>query len=152
MPVTILSIGKKHTPLFREAITKYENRLRKPYLTQWVFLAHSKFDGERARDDESVRILSTLRPDDFVVVLDERGKLLDSPTFTDNMHSQLSRSLPVVIIIGGAYGVSPELRNRANLLISLSPLVFPHQLVRVMLIEQIYRAYTISSSLPYHNE
>ena len=78
--------------------------------------------------------------------------MFDSPTLAKKLTIPLEQSKNVVIIIGGAYGVSLELQTRADLVWSLSPLVFPHQLVRLMLIEQLYRAQTIHAGLPYHNE
>lgn len=116
------------------------------------FLPHSSLEGVRAREEESERILSRLSPDDFVMLLDERGKLLDSPALSRTFQEQLERSRPVVCIIGGAYGVSDILMDRADVVWSLSPLVFPHQLVRLILAEQLYRAQEIAMGHPYHHE
>lgn len=149
--IRLIAVGKRHESWVHEGIERYERRLKKPWDTEWVLLPHSSLEGLRAREEESERILSRLGSDDFVVLLDERGKLLDSPALSRTIQDQLERSLPVVCIIGGAYGVNDALTARANLVWSLSPLVFPHQLVRLILAEQLYRAQEISMGHPYHH-
>jgi len=105
-----------------------------------------------AREDESQRLLSRLKPDDFVILLDERGRLYDSPAFSRLLLEPLESSRQVVVIIGGAYGVDDSVHERADVVWSLSPLVFPHQLVRLLLAEQLYRAQEIAAGHPYHHE
>lgn len=152
MPLKIVTVGKKHESWVSEGISRYEKRLRVPFLTEWILLPHSSLEGDRARQEESERILSRLNDDDYVVLLDERGKMLDSPTLSSLLADQLHASRPVVLIIGGAYGVDETIHARANYVWSLSPLVFPHQLVRLVLIEQLYRAQQIELGGPYHHE
>lgn len=150
--IRLIAIGKRHESWVSEGVYAYEKRLQKPWNCEWVLLPHSSLEGVRAREEESERILSRLGSDDFVVLLDERGKLLDSPALSRTIHDQLERSRPVVCIIGGAYGVNDALTARADLVWSLSPLVFPHQLVRLILAEQLYRAQEIAMGHPYHHE
>ncbi len=145
--INIIAIGKKHDPNLAGAINDYEKRLRAPFEVKWVLLPYSAKNGDEARQDESERIISQLRPADFVVLLDERGQDLSSPDFSALLTSQQN----IVIIIGGAYGVNDELRQRADRVISLSAMVFPHQLVRLVIIEQIYRAQAIATNHPYHH-
>ena len=152
MPVRVLAVGKKHESWVAEGIERYHKRLKVPFLPEWVLISHSSFDGLKARQDESGRILSRLSANDYVVLLDERGRELDSVDFSQLIGEQLDRSRQVVLIIGGAYGVDDELRDRADLVWSLSPLVFPHQLVRLILSEQLYRAQQIALGGPYHHE
>ncbi|HEY8886501.1 MAG TPA: 23S rRNA (pseudouridine(1915)-N(3))-methyltransferase RlmH [Candidatus Microsaccharimonas sp.] len=152
MSLHILAVGKKHEDWVSEGINRYQKRLKVPFIAEWVLMAHSSLDGPAAREEESGRILSKLPAYDFIILLDERGKALDSPTFSDVLKEQLDHSRKVLIIIGGAYGVTDELRNRAQLVWSLSPLVFPHQLVRLILIEQLYRAQQITLGGSYHHE
>ena len=152
MSLHILAVGKKHESWVSEGIDRYQKRLKPPISPEWILMAHSSLDGLRARQDESERILSRVAAYDFVILLDERGKMLDSPAFSEVLQSHLDRSQKVVIIIGGAFGVTDELRDRANLVWSLSPLVFPHQLVRLILTEQLYRAQQISLGGAYHHE
>ncbi|MDB5179850.1 MAG: Ribosomal large subunit methyltransferase [Candidatus Saccharibacteria bacterium] len=152
MSLHILAVGKKHEDWVSEGILRYQKRLKTPFIPEWVLMAHSSLDGLAAREDESERILSRLTAYDFIILLDERGKALDSPTFADVLKEQLDHSRKVLIIIGGAFGVTDELRNRAHLVWSLSPLVFPHQLVRLILTEQLYRAQQITLGGSYHHE
>ncbi|MEO6109500.1 MAG: 23S rRNA (pseudouridine(1915)-N(3))-methyltransferase RlmH [Candidatus Saccharimonadales bacterium] len=152
MPLTIIAIGKKHEDWVATGIERYQKRLKAPFLVEWVLMAHSSFDGVRARQEESERILSRLDARAFVVLLDERGKALDSPGLSVLLETHLDRSENVVLIIGGAYGVDDSVHDRANLVWSLSPLVFPHQLVRLILIEQLYRAQQIADGGQYHHE
>lgn len=151
MPVRILAIGKKHESWVLEGIARYEKRLVSPWQTEWVLLPHSSLDGVAARAEESKRLLDKITTDDFVVLLDERGQNIDSPTLSTKMLAPLEISKRVVIIIGGAYGVDQTIFERANFTWSLSRLVFPHQLVRLILIEQLYRAQEIAAGHPYHH-
>lgn len=152
MPIKIIAIGKKHEGWVLEGIKRYQERLKTPFYCEWLLLAHSSRQNEAARAEESSRILERIKPDDFVVLLDERGKLYDSPGVARVLLAPLERSQDVTIIIGGAYGVDTKLQARANVSWSLSPLVFPHQLVRLILIEQLYRAQEIVTGRPYHHE
>lgn len=151
MPIKILSVGKKHESWVSEGIERYEKRLRTPFSVEWVLLPHSSVKGDRARQEESERILSRLDRDDYVVLLDERGKAIDSPALSELLKNQLDDSRTVVIVIGGAYGVDESVHKRANFIWSLSPLVFPHQLVRLVLTEQLYRAQEIYRGGSYHH-
>lgn len=151
MPIRILAVGKKHESWVSEGIDRYETRLKKPFDTEWVLLPHSSREGNAARKEESERLLQRIRQDEFVILLDETGKLHDSPAFSRLLLQQLEVSRPITIIIGGAYGVDGELQDRADYVWSLSPLVFPHQLVRLMLAEQLYRAQEIASGSSYHH-
>lgn len=152
MSLQILVIGKKHESWVLEGIERYQKRLKAPFLPEWVLMAHSSFDGVKARQDESERILSRLTAYDFIILLDERGKTLDSPSLAGVLEEQLDRSQKVLIIVGGAFGVTDELRDKVHLVWSLSPLVFPHQLVRLIVTEQLYRAQQIVSGGSYHHE
>lgn len=152
MPIRVIAIGKKHESWVAEGIVRYEKRLKQPFITEWLLLPHSALNGDGARDEESVRILDKIKPDDFVVVLDEKGKLLDSPGLTRLLLEPLNRSQAVTLVIGGAYGINEALLSRANIIWSLSPLVFPHQLVRLLLAEQLYRVQEISAGRPYHHQ
>lgn len=150
--IRILAVGKKHESWVSEGIERYEKRLVKPWNTEWVLLPHSSLEGDRAREEESERILSRVKSDEFVILLDERGKMLDSPALSRMVQTQLDMSKPIVCIIGGAYGVSDALTDRADLVWSLSTLVFPHQLVRLIFVEQLYRAQEIAVGHPYHHQ
>lgn len=152
MAVRIIAVGKRHESWVETGVERYEKRLKRPFDTNWVLLPHSSREGESARHEESERIISRIAPTDFVVLLDERGRLVDSPTLSQLLLQPLEQSKGVLMIIGGAYGVDESIHQRSNIVWSLSPLVFPHQLVRLMLIEQLYRAQEITRGNPYHHE
>ena len=102
---------------------------------------------------ESQSLLKQISSNDRLVLLDERGKSLTSPGLAEWVNR--TRQLPVssaVLVIGGAYGLGTEVKSRANEMLSLSPMTFPHQLVRILLLEQLYRAATILAGQPYHHE
>jgi 23S rRNA (pseudouridine1915-N3)-methyltransferase len=149
--IRIITIGKKHESWVLEGISRYEKRLHSPFLLEWVLLPHSAREGQAARVEESQRILTHLDPTDYVVLLDETGKNIDSPELSSLLTDQLNSSKHIVIIIGGAYGVNETIHTRADFVWSLSRLVFPHQLVRLILTEQLYRAQEISNGNPYHH-
>ena len=150
--IKIVVVGKKHESWIVEGIERYEKRLKRPFDIEWMLLPHSAFEGAKARQEESERILSRVKADDYVVLLDERGKLLDSPGLSRLLLAQLEGSRQVTVVVGGAYGVSEALHKRADLIWSLSPLVFPHQMVRLLLIEQLYRSQEIAAGQPYHHK
>lgn len=152
MAIRIIAVGKKHESWVTEGIERYSKRLRKPFDIEWILLPHSSFKGVKARREESERILRRLRGDDFVILLDERGDQIDSPALSELLSSCFERHGGVSLVIGGAYGVSAELSNRADRVVGLSKLVFPHQLVRLVLAEQIYRAQEIVNGRSYHHE
>ena len=148
----IIAIGKKHEKWVLNGIELFEKRLKKPFNLSWDILPHSNFTEEKARKEETQRILAKIKPSDFVILLDERGKNISSPELAKMLSNGFVNSQNFVIVIGGAFGVSEELRQRANFVWSLSKLVFPHQIVRLILVEQIYRAQEISSGGKYHHE
>ena len=150
--IKIIAIGRKHEVWIADGLQRYQKRLVKPWNSEWVLLPHSAREGLAARQEESERILAKLTPNDFVILLDERGKLLDSPALSRQLEQAFIIGKTPVIIIGGAYGVDDTITARANLIWSLSPLVFPHQLVRLILAEQLYRAQEIAAGHPYHHE
>lgn len=151
MSLKILAVGKKHETWVLDGIERYQKRLKRPYDVEWVLLPHSNFEADRARQEESGRILGRIDDRDFVLLLDERGNNITSPQLSNLLTTALEASRPVVFIIGGAYGVDETVYDRADFTWSLSGLVFPHQLVRLLLTEQIYRAQEIAAGNPYHH-
>ena len=147
----IICVGKKHDSWIIDGISRYERRLRAPFKLEWQFVPYSSFSGDRARRDESTELLKRIAPQDYVILLDETGKNIDSPSLSHKLE-QLTIQNQIVFIIGGAYGVDERIKQRANFIWSLSGLVFPHMLVRLILIEQIYRAQEISKGGPYHHQ
>ena len=152
MAIKIIAVGKKHESWVVDGIERYQSRLKKPYDVEWVLLPHSALQDIRAREDESERILSRLSDREFAILLDEIGDEVDSPQLSKLFDTTFTAGRTIVLIIGGAYGVDDRVRQRADFVWSLSPLVFPHQLVRLILAEQLYRAQQIAAGHPYHHE
>ena len=141
--IKIIAGGKKHASWLAEACAEYEKRLRKPWVIEWQFVDEEKIDERVAR----------LKPDDFMVLLDENGQILSSPDLCQKLKAPLEAGRDVVIVIGGAFGhFSPDILSRANVIWSLSKLVFPHQICRLIVTEQIYRAQEIYLGHAYHHE
>lgn len=151
MSITVVAVGRKHETWAVDGIERWTKRLRKPYDLSWKLLPHSSRDGDAARAEESARLLDAVKPADHVILLDERGKNLSSPQLADHLQSRFDTGHSIALLVGGAYGVTEEVHARANMVWSLSQLVFPHQLVRLILAEQVYRAQEISAGRPYHH-
>lgn len=149
MKLTILTVGKRNESWIEPGVQRFLERLRAPFAAEMILVPHSSLTDGRARQEESERLLSRLKPDDFVIILDERGQQLSSPQLSQILGDHSCQH--IVMVIGGAFGVTQALRQRADLLWSLSPLVFPHQLVRLILAEQLYRAQEIYRGGPYHH-
>ena len=147
MKIICLAVGKKHDQEFSLAIEKYETRLR-PYADfRFELIATGEVDSE------SAAILKKLTPDDKVILLDETGKQMNNRDLADLLTGYRNHSTKrLVIVIGGAYGVSDELKSRSDFVLSLSKLVLPHQLVRLILVEQLYRTYNLIAGGKYHHE
>ena len=150
--ISVIAIGKKHESWIERGVERYEKRLSGAWSTKWVLLPHSTREADSARQEESERILARISPEKYVILLDERGTAIDSPALSARIDQCFVTARPIVLVIGGAYGVSDALRQRADFVWSLSPLVFPHQLVRLILIEQLYRAQEIARGHPYHHQ
>lgn len=149
--ITVITVGKKHEDWIVPGLERYQKRLRKPFNVEWVLLPHSRFEGMEAREEESQAIFSRLNGSDYVVLLDETGTNIDSPVLSGKLEAAFNAAKSVIIVIGGAYGVNATLMDRADFIWSLSKLVFPHQLVRLILTEQLYRAQEIERGGGYHH-
>ena len=142
--IKIIAGGKKNSDWVFEAISEYEKRMRKPFDFEWVFMDEEKLDKYLADWPFSGR--------DFVICCDERGENISSPEYSKRLEAAFMAGKNVIILIGGAYGFSEEVRNKSNFVWSFSKLVFPHRLARVVVTEQIYRAAQIAAGSPYHHE
>lgn len=142
--IHIIAGGKKHLDWVNIAVSEYQKRLKKPFNIEWELIEEEKFNQYLAKWPFSGQ--------QYVILLDERGKNLSSPELSGILSQQFVNSREVVIIIGGAFGVSEEIRQKSNLVWSLSRLVFPHQLVRAILAEQVYRAQEIWNGGKYHHK
>lgn len=154
MKVRLLSIGQDRSGLFDQAIDEYVKRIRRyaPFEAIEVQLPRKAAgDPARLREEEGRALLSRLREGEQIVVLDERGDRLDSEGFSRQVvQDAMNRGRDLAFLIGGADGHSDEVRGRADRVLSLSPMTLAHRLARLVLVEQIYRAFTIARGEPYH--
>lgn len=153
MKITIISVGKAHDTQIALLINDYERRLKGFGVTiSWQIIPSQNRSNEPTQKSaETENILKVIGKNDFVVLLDENGKQFNNQQLADTLEDLRDRSQDVSIIIGGAYGVDDKLYQRAQLTWSLSELVFPHQLVRLVLAEQLYRTFAIINGSKYHH-
>jgi len=157
MKILLLVVGKTGTPYIRQGIDEYLRRLQHYADVQLLELPDIKntknLSEEAQKAQEGKAILATVTPADHLTLLDEHGKQVTSIQFSKLLQQRmLSGSKRWILAIGGPYGFSNDVKQRANDLLSLSLMTFPHELVRVILAEQLYRAFTILRHEPYHHE
>ena len=148
MKVRVLSVGKDRSGLFLPAVEEYQKRLRHYAKLELLELPESKTPNARAKEGQA--LLRKLKGNEWVCALDERGQLLDSVAFAGALQKAQNASRDAVFIIGGDEGLSDDVRARADLVLSLSKMTLPHRLARAVLMEQLYRAFTILRGEPYH--
>jgi len=150
------TIGKNHESYVKEGIELFTKRICNYYAAEWNIIPMPKnaasLNEKDLKKKEGEIVTGLLQKDDYLVLLDERGKQPGSEELANFIQQRANESIKtIVFLIGGAYGVSDEVKARANYQLSLSKLVFPHQLVRLILAEQIYRACTINRNEKYHH-
>jgi 23S rRNA (pseudouridine1915-N3)-methyltransferase len=156
MKFQFINTGKPHDEAFKKAVDDFTKRINNYHSCEWLIIPPVKnaaaLSEPELKKQEAKIILSKINKDDFIIVLDENGKQLSSVELANFIEQKTSASIrSLVFIIGGAFGVSDEMKQRANFTWSLSKLVFPHMLVRLILAEQVYRACTILRNEKYHH-
>lgn len=146
--IKIICVGKLKESYFKDALKEYEKRLSKYTKLEILELPDYNYDVEKTILEEGKNILSKIKDNDFVITLDINGKELDSVELSSFIDNNITKNL--VFVIGGSYGLSFDVKQRSNYSLSFSKLTFPHQLFRVMLLEQIYRAFKIIRKESYH--
>jgi 23S rRNA (pseudouridine1915-N3)-methyltransferase len=154
--INFLLIGKTTQDYLREGISIYEKRLKNYIAFETKILPEIKktsgLSFEQQKNFEGKLLLEVISPGDFVILLDENGKGLASTDFAFFLQKQMVQSTKsMIFVVGGPYGFSKEMYNRANEMISLSKMTFSHQMVRLIFLEQLYRAMTILKNEPYHH-
>ena len=157
MKIQLWSIGKNHEPYVKAGVEEFTKRISNYFKVEWNLIPVPKNAGMMSEMDlkkkEGELILEWLNADDYLVALDERGKEISSEKLADFIQTRANESTRrIVFLIGGAFGLDQAVLKRANFTWSLSPLVFPHQLVRLILAEQVYRACTIIKNEKYHHK
>jgi 23S rRNA (pseudouridine1915-N3)-methyltransferase len=156
MKLQFWTVGKAHESYVKEGIEMFTKRISNYYPVQWNIIPMPKNAGMLSEMDlktkEGEMIMSFLKKEDYLVVLDERGKQINSEGLAGFLQQRANESEKnVIFLIGGAFGVSNDVLKRANFKWGLSQLVFPHQLVRLILAEQVYRACSILRNEKYHH-
>ncbi len=158
MKIKIVTVGKLKEKYLKDGIAEYSKRISRFATVEMVELADEKTpdrasdsENEKILDLEGNRILSKIGDREFVVVLAIEGKTLSSEEFSKQLEqASINGYSTLTFVIGGSLGLSPQVKKRANLSLSFGRLTLPHQLMRLVLVEQIYRAFTIQQGSPYH--
>lgn len=158
MKITLITVGKIKEKFFREAVSEYEKRLSRYCKLRIEETADEKTPekiSETKREQilqrEGERIFRLLPEDAYVITLEIEGRRLTSEHFAEEIERLgVSGTSHIVFVIGGSLGLHHKIKERADLAVSFSDMTFPHQLMRVILLEQIYRAYRIINGEPYH--
>jgi 23S rRNA (pseudouridine1915-N3)-methyltransferase len=155
MKIKLIQIGKTQQGYLVQGIEFYEQRL-KNYISfgvETIPAIKQVVSTDQLKVKEGELILAKLKQEDRLVLLDERGKAFSSVGFADFLQVQMNQSIKqLVVVIGGAFGFSESVYKRANSVISLSEMTFSHQLIRLLFMEQLYRAMTILNNHPYHHD
>lgn len=158
MKISIVCVGKVKEAFYRDAVAEYSKRLQRYCKLEILEVSDEQTpDGagellqEQIRDKEGQRILTKLKEDAYVVTLEIGGKRMDSVTFSSFLEkSAIQGKGHVIFVIGGSIGLSKCVLERSDYALSFSDMTFPHQLMRVILLEQIYRGFRIAKNEPYH--
>ncbi|HPO06164.1 MAG TPA: 23S rRNA (pseudouridine(1915)-N(3))-methyltransferase RlmH [Candidatus Gracilibacteria bacterium] len=150
MKILILCVGKLKEEWLKLAEQEFLKRLSLVAKIEIQELKSSKYDDQRAIKEEEEYLQKVIQDQDFVCVLERQGKELNSQQFAENLDKWRQEGKRLVFIIGGAQGISEKIQNRANFLWSFSPLTFTHQMIRALLLEQIYRSTQIWQNTGYH--
>ena len=158
MKITVIAVGKIKEKFYTDAIAEYSKRLSRYCRLEVIQVADEKTpDGaseaqeRQIKEKEGSRILAQIKDGAYVIALAVQGTMLSSEQLASKLNKRgVDGQSQIVLIIGGSLGLSDEVLKRADYHLSFSPMTFPHQLMRVILLEQIYRSYRIISGEPYH--
>jgi 23S rRNA (pseudouridine1915-N3)-methyltransferase len=157
MKIILLSVGKVNDAAYNKLMNAYAKKLTHyiPFEIEIVpDIKHTKNLSEKEQKTlEGKQILKTLQPNDYVILLDAKGKEFTSPEFAHFIEKKGLMGLKrLIFVVGGPYGFSEDMYNRADEKVSLSKMTFTHEMVRLVFMEQLYRAMTILNNEPYHHE
>jgi len=158
MKITVITVGKLKEKYLKDAIAEYSKRLSKYCKLEIIEVADEKTPDNASeaveiaiRDKEAERILKNLKDDAYVITLEIGGKMLSSEEFADKIDKLGIQGIShIIFIIGGSIGLGQAVVKKSDYALSFSKMTFPHQLMRVILLEQIYRGYRIVTGAPYH--
>ena len=146
--IKIICVGKIKEKYFIDAIKEYQKRLSKYTKLEIIELQDYNYDVSKTKLEEGKNILSKIKTSDFVITLEVLGKKLSSVELSSFIDKNITKN--IVFVIGGSNGLSKDVLNRSNYSLSFSDLTFPHQLFRVLLLEQLYRSFKIKNNESYH--
>lgn len=153
--IRLVTVGTLKEKFLKDAINEYLKRLSRFAKVEIVELEESKIQSkseEQIKKEEGERILKRIKESDYLILLDLKGEMLSSEEFSTKLKNLIDKGVsPLTFVIGGTLGLSEEVRKRANLSISISRMTFTHQICRVILLEQIYRAFKIINNEEYHH-
>jgi len=157
MKIECWAIGKTNESYVTEGVNDFTKRVENYYPIEWRLFSQKKKAGslspQKLKQEEAELILASLKPEDWLVALDENGKLLSSRKLAGFIQDRGNESVKkLIFLIGGAYGLDESLLKKSKFIWSLSTLTFPHQLVRLILAEQVYRACSIGRNEKYHHD
>ena len=157
MKIVLAVVGKTTNGYLRQGIDEYTSRLSHyiPFSIEYIDDAKNtrKHSEQQQKTAEGKSILAMLDKGDYVVLLDEHGKEFTSVQFSKYIEKRMASGVRrMVLVVGGPYGFSQDVYDRANELLSLSKMTFPHEMIRLIFTEQLYRAMTIINHEPYHHE
>lgn len=149
--IKIIAIGNIKEKYLKDAIAEYQKRLQKYTSLEIIELKDESFDDiDKTLSKEAEKIKKHISEKDYIITLEIEGKQLDSVEFSKKLENIQLETSNITFIIGGSYGLSPEIKGMSNYHLSVSKMTFPHQLFRVILLEQIYRAFKIKNNESYH--
>ena len=155
MKIQFINIGRPHNEALKKSIEDFTKRINNYFSTEWIILSPIKnaasLPTNVLKENEGAALLSKINKNDFIVLLDETGKQLSSTEFANFIEQKSIINKNLCFITGGAFGVSNAVKQRADFVLSLSRLVFPHMIVRLIVAEQVYRACTILRNEKYHH-
>lgn len=157
MNIKLIAVGKTDNPALQQLISTYEKRLSYYINFELQLLPDIKNSKSLSEEQQKIKegelILSYVEPSHHLILLDERGKEYTSIAFADELQKKMNTGIKqLTFVIGGPYGFSQEVYQRANSKLSLSKLTFSHQMIRLFFVEQLYRAFTILRNEPYHHQ
>ena len=151
--IRIISVGNNPDKNLKELIDSYSKKLSNQFEVDWINVkAEKKFDSTSQKKEYEAKKITAFIENSFVVAMDESGQLYNSKEFTNKMTGWIQNYQSLTFIIGGADGIHQTLINKADFILSLSRMTFPHQLVKLLLSEQLYRCSAILNNHPYHRE
>ena len=157
MKILFVAIGRSHEIYIKHGVEDFTKRISNYYPVEWILLPVPKNVSSLSEKDQKIKegelVTAMLKQDDYLIALDENGKQVTSEELAVFLMKRSTESIKrLIFLIGGAFGIDQAILEKANYKWSLSPLTFPHQLVRLILAEQVYRACTINRNEKYHHK